>query len=106
LEKEGKREKNGKPMITYTVAVCVITVSVVKAVSTPTTVDVIVSTLVTVVVAGAKASQEEQNDSPTAGSAPMAARHLGEPHELTQRALAKPANKLPAAMQSVEERML
>ena len=78
-----------------------VSVSVVKAVSTPTCVDVTVSNSVTVVVAGASDSHEEQNDSPAAASAPTAARHFGEPHDETQPAAARPGS-MPAPMYNVE----
>ena len=85
--------------------VAVVSVSVVNAVSRLTRVDVTVSMSVTVVVAGARDSHEEQNDSPTAGSALTAPRHSGEPHTgLVQRALATPA-RMPVAMQSVQDLM-
>ena len=79
-----------------------VSVSVVKAVSTPTWVDVMVSNSVTVVVAGASDSHEEQNDSPAAGSAPTAARHFGEPHDETQPAATRPGSIMPAPMHNVE----
>lgn len=87
---------------TYTVNVAVVTVSVVKAVSTLSKVDVTVSTSVTVVVAGSKANQEEQNDSPNAGSAAIAPKHLLEPHLLVQAALDTPA-RTPALVKSNQD---
>lgn len=70
-------------------------VSVVKAVSTLITVDVAESVTVTGVVTGARDSHDEQNDSPTTESAPMAPRHFGEPQvgEM-QPALTMPPKKL------------
>lgn len=90
---------------THIVAVSVVTVSVVKEISTSTTVDVTVANSVTVVVAGVRDSHDEQNDSPASASAPTAAKQRGEPHDAMQPALAKLV-RTPALRQRVHDFML
>ena len=71
------------------------------------TVDVVISVTVAVVIAGARESHEEQNVSPTIGSAATALTHFGEPHigDIHGPALAMPTSTL-APKQSTQDIML